>query len=91
MSTSTVMEVYCWGCGKFLREIDGKGKEGRSHGLCQCCANTEYLKAMGFEKQGEFWKRGNVSLLVETAECSTFEFIENFVRVADRRTMERAA
>jgi len=37
----TKMLVYCAWCGKFLREIDGKGQTGASHGICEECLKKE--------------------------------------------------
>ena len=36
-TTATVMTVWCMECGHFIRENDGKGQVGESHGLCADC------------------------------------------------------
>jgi len=35
------MQVICAYCGEYIGEMDGKGIEGISHGICETCYQTQ--------------------------------------------------
>lgn len=40
----TKLTVLCAWCGAFIREIDGQGNSGESHGICDKCFRKETRK-----------------------------------------------
>lgn len=49
----TKLRVFCAWCGEFIREIDGGGQSGESHGICDKCLKIELRKIKEGQKANE--------------------------------------
>ena len=67
---NTVLRVICAYCGRFIREKDGDGVEGESHGICPECARWH-----GIELEEERMSEANseIKRLIDLLDQAGYE------------------